>query len=81
MAIQSGLLLALQWDSEPPIGPGTLADGTDLHTRLLVYLQFLYSSTNGDLTTLTRRYLDAQTSGDATQRMQALIAAAIDATN
>ena len=80
MAIQSGLLLALQWDSEPPLGPGSLPAGTDINTRLLVYLQYLYSSSNRDLTTLTRRYIDAQTSGDATQRMQALIAAATSAT-
>jgi hypothetical protein len=44
----------------------------DMNTRIAVYLRALYSAPGADLTTLTMRYLIAQT-GEWTARFQKLI--------
>jgi hypothetical protein len=55
-----------------------LAFVLDLNTRLLVYLQDYYSTSNPDLTTLTLRYLN-RLSGEFTARFNKLIQDATDA--
>lgn len=85
MAYEIGEVITLGIGTPSEIGPLItfgLTQGTgptmpyiaDMDTRLLVYLRTLYSVPTGDLTTLVRRYLDAQTTGSANQRMQKLIA-------
>jgi hypothetical protein len=51
----------------------------DLNLRLYRYLCSHFSVSSGDLTSLVNRHLDAQTSGDRTQRFHALIQEATDA--
>jgi hypothetical protein len=57
----------------------TIAFVADLNTRLLIYLQAYYTSTNTDLATLTHRYLRDDATGDYTARMRQLISDATEA--
>lgn len=57
---------------------GALTFVLDLNTRLLVYLQDLYSTSNPDLATLTQRRL-RELSGDFNNRFHKLIQDATDA--
>lgn len=61
-----------------PGGAITIGYEADMNTRLLVYLRAYYTVSAGDLTTLVRKWMNEQTTGDANQRLQKLIT---DATN
>jgi hypothetical protein len=64
------------WDA---IGGVMIGVYNDMNTRLLVYLQAYYSTSQHDLTTLADRHLNEQTSGDRTQKVKQLIQDATDA--
>lgn len=57
----------------------TIAFVSDLNTRLLIYLQAYYATSENDLNVLTQRYLQNELTGDYTLRMRQLIADATDA--
>jgi hypothetical protein len=68
------------WEADTWSGAvvSALAFVLDLNTRLLVYLQDYYSTSNPDLATLTLRYLNGL-SGEFTARFNKLIQDATDA--
>lgn len=51
-----------------------LAFVLDVNTRIMVYLRDLYAVSAGENTALTRRRMDALSSGDANQRLLQIIA-------
>jgi hypothetical protein len=65
---------ALTWDTAV-----ALAFILGMNARLYAYLCSHYGVSSGDLTQMADRHMDAQTSGDRTQRWHALVQEATDA--
>lgn len=70
---------ATAWEALTWADAAALAFILDMNSRLLSYLQSFYSTTNPDLTTLARKYMDNELSGDMNLRWRQLIQDATDA--